>query len=75
MENITKTLKITRISRNEIGAVLKTEWDVRGSWFERGRQVWGLVPKNSKEAMSFFSVVEAQNFADEIGASFVGLGK
>ena len=72
MENIKQTLKIESIG-TQVTASLLTEWDVPGQWFEKGRLLSGLVGKSSTKTLSFFSVVEAQNLADEVGAEFVGL--
>ena len=73
MENVKRTLKINRIGGQNVWATLKTEWDVKGEWFERGRLMSGLIGKSSRETVSFFSVVEAQNYADKVGARFFGM--
>lgn len=72
MENTKQTLKIMGIGQN-VNATLTTEWNVPGSWFECGRLVSGVIGKKSHKSMEFFSVIDAQNFANEIGAEFVGL--
>lgn len=72
MNNMKQTLKITSIG-TEVNAILTTEWEEPGTWSERDRVVWGLIPRRSRKALSFFSMVEAQNFADEIGATFIGM--
>jgi hypothetical protein len=58
-----------------VSGTLTITWDRPGAWYEDGKMMFGVVEETDVQTKSWFSVVDAQNFADQIGAEFVNLLK
>jgi hypothetical protein len=54
-----------------VKGTLTITWDRPGAWYEDGKMMFGVVEEKDIQPQRWFSVIDAQNFADQIGAEFV----
>jgi len=72
-QNLRRVVIVDAIDRDGLYGVSRTIWDQPGIWREDGKLFSGLVEKSSDIRLKWFSMVEAQNYADAINAEFTNL--
>lgn len=62
---------VEAFNRDGVHGTLTVVWDRPSTWHEDGKLMFGVVEESDTKYQNWFSVIDAQNFADEIGAEFV----